>query len=77
MSMYIAMRYSMPVPVCVSWRLGAANSYKEAQYLWQHIFTAKVMHHCKNIMHTLEMQQYIDISSYRDTLGSDTVSIHI
>ena len=25
----------------------------------------------------LEMQQYIDISSYRDTLGSDTVSIHI
>ena len=26
---------------------------------------------------TLEMQQYIDISSYRDTLGSDTVSIHI
>ena len=25
----------------------------------------------------LEMQQYIDISPYRDTLGSDTVSIHI
>ena len=25
----------------------------------------------------LEMQQYIDILSYRDTLGSDTVSIHI
>ena len=25
----------------------------------------------------LEMQQYIDISSYHDTLGSDTVSIHI
>ena len=25
----------------------------------------------------LEMQRYIDISSYRDTLGSDTVSIHI
>ena len=23
------------------------------------------------------MQQYIDISPYRDTLGSDTVSIHI
>ena len=33
-------------------------------------------------MHTyttyvVEMQQYIDISAYRDTLGSDTVSIHI
>ena len=27
--------------------------------------------------HPLEMQQYIDISSYCDTLGSDTVSIHI
>ena len=26
---------------------------------------------------TLEMQQYIDISPYRDSLGSDTVSIHI
>ena len=25
----------------------------------------------------VEMQRYIDISSYRDTLGSDTVSIHI
>ena len=25
----------------------------------------------------LEIQRYIDISSYRDTLGSDTVSIHI
>ena len=25
---------------------------------------------------TLEMQQYIDISQYRDTLGSDTVSIY-
>ena len=25
----------------------------------------------------LEMQQYIDISPYRDTLGGDTVSIHI
>ena len=25
----------------------------------------------------VEMQQYIDISPYRDTLGSDTVSIHI
>ena len=25
----------------------------------------------------LEMQRYIDISSYRDILGSDTVSIHI
>ena len=25
----------------------------------------------------LEMQQYIDISPYCDTLGSDTVSIHI
>ena len=24
-----------------------------------------------------EMQQYIDISSYRDTLDSDTISIHI
>ena len=25
----------------------------------------------------LEMQRYVDISSYRDILGSDTVSIHI
>ena len=25
----------------------------------------------------LEMQQYIDISPYHDTLGGDTVSIHI
>ena len=25
----------------------------------------------------LKMQQYIDISPYRDTLGDDTVSIHI
>ena len=25
----------------------------------------------------LEMQQYIDILPYRDTLGSDTVSIYI
>ena len=25
----------------------------------------------------LEMQQYINISPYRDTLGGDTVSIHI
>ena len=25
---------------------------------------------------TLEMQQYIDISQYHDTLGSDTVSIY-
>ena len=25
----------------------------------------------------VEMQQHIDILSYRDTLGSDTVSIHI
>ena len=28
-------------------------------------------------MYVLEMQQYIDISPYRDTLGGDTVSIHI
>ena len=28
-------------------------------------------------VHDVEMQRYIDISSYRDTLGSDTVSIHI
>ena len=28
-------------------------------------------------MYVLEMQQYIDISPYRDSLGSDTVSIHI
>ena len=27
--------------------------------------------------YVLEMQQYIDVSTYRDTLGSDTVSIHI
>ena len=27
-------------------------------------------------MHILQMQQYIDISPYRDILGSDTVSIH-
>ena len=27
--------------------------------------------------HVLEMQRYIDILPYRDTLGSDTVSIHI
>ena len=25
----------------------------------------------------LEMQQYIDISPYRDTSGNDTVSVHI
>ena len=29
------------------------------------------------IHNTIEMQRYIDISPYRDTLGSDTVSIHI
>ena len=28
-------------------------------------------------VYTVEMQQYIDISPYRDTLGGDTVSIHI
>ena len=28
-------------------------------------------------MYVLEMQQYIDISPYCDTLGSDTVSMHI
>ena len=27
--------------------------------------------------YVLEMQQYIDILPYRDTLGGDTVSIHI
>ena len=27
-------------------------------------------------MYMLEMQQYIDISPYRDTLGGDTVSIY-
>ena len=32
---------------------------------------------CDNSDNTSEMQQYIDISPYRDTLGSDTVSIHI
>ena len=31
----------------------------------------------KNNRNLLEMQQYIDISPYRDTLGGDTVSIHI
>ena len=30
-----------------------------------------------NLLLLLEMQRYIDMSSYRDTLGSDTVSIHI
>ena len=29
------------------------------------------------LLSTIEMQRYIDISPYRDTLGSDTVSIHI
>ena len=35
----------------------------------------------KQVIHVhifeIEMQQYIDISPYHDTLGSDTVSIHI
>ena len=31
----------------------------------------------QEIHYILEMQRYINISSYRDTLGSDTVSIHI
>ena len=31
----------------------------------------------EKVVYILEMQQYINISSYRDTLGSDTVSIHI
>ena len=36
------------------------------------------MHKIKFKMHSvLEMQRYIDILSYRDTLGSDTVLIHI
>ena len=30
-----------------------------------------------SMTHPLEMQQYIDLSSYHDTLGNDTVSIHI
>ena len=41
----------IPVPLCVSWRSAAANSHKEAQQLWQHIFITRVMHNCKNIMH--------------------------
>ena len=28
-------------------------------------------------IYEVEMQQYIDISPYHDTLGDDTVSIHI
>ena len=33
---------------------------------------------CKLLYHyVLEMQQYIDISPYRDTLGSDTILIYI
>ena len=31
----------------------------------------------EKVVYILEMQQFIDISSYHDTLGSDTVSIHI
>ena len=30
-----------------------------------------------NPLQALEMQRYIDISPYRDTLGNDTVLIHI
>ena len=33
---------------------------------------------CQDKIYSLiEMQQYIDISPYHDTLGSDTVSIHM
>ena len=35
------------------------------------------VHICVYSDNTSEMQQYIDISPYRDTLGGDTVSIHI
>ena len=35
------------------------------------------VHMCDNSYNTTEMQPYIDISPYRDTLGGDTVSIHI
>ena len=31
----------------------------------------------RNYILMIEMQQYIDISPYHDTLGGDTVSIHI
>ena len=37
----------------------------------------KVGHHVFSCRSLLEMQQYIDILPYRDTLGGDTVSIHI
>ena len=39
-------------------------------YMYVHVYT--YIH-----VYIIEMQQYIDISPYRDTLGSDTVSIHI
>ena len=37
-------------------------------------YACNVMYVC---IYVLEMQQYINISPYRDTLGGDTVSIHI
>ena len=51
--------------VCV-WGGGGKGSETDMR-----VSECECMHGC-----VLEMQQYIDISSYRDTLGSDTVSIH-
>ena len=46
-------------------------------YTYVHTCIYLCVHMCDNSDNATEMQPYIDILPYRDTLGGDNVSIHI